>query len=258
MSIISATDFAVRRSVSGFLNAPIEVVATERYQATGFLQGVYFAYVLNSNGTVAVYESGPDGVNGIGFNDVIATIPNANFVRAKSMVYDFLSANGGVLIGHVDDSGLGQVSRLAMTSSPVGQVPLNPNSGGFIQPPTFRQKEWAVIQRYGGLNATTPTRDLLSGNSVIDLATDEMINFGAGTGQVTQFNAAYQRTPYIHSGKHTLKTVGGAPVFAAQPKLLFAALSDVGKVDVLDIITGRRITTIDVPGVRVLAGFWRQ
>ncbi len=258
MSIIRAQDFSVRRSVSGFLNAPIEVVATERYAQTGFQQGVYFAYILNSNGTVAVYESGPDGVNGFGFNDIVSTIPNATFPRGRSMVYDFLSSNGGVLIGHVDDSGLGQVSRLSLTASPVGQIPLNPNSGGFIQPPTFRQKEWNVVQRYGGLNSTTPVRDLLSGNSVADIATDEMINYGGGTGQVTQFNAGYQRTPYTHSGKHTLKVVGGATVFATVPKLLFVALSDRGNIDVLEVSTGRRVRTIEVPGVRVLSCYWRQ
>lgn len=257
MSIIRASDFSVRRSVSGFLNAPIEVVATERYTTNGFQQNVYFAYILNSNGTVAVYESGPDGVNGIGFNDVISTIPNANFPRARSMIYDFLSATGGVLIGHTDDTGLGQVSRLSMTSSPLGQQPLNPNSGGFIQPPTFRQKEWAVVQRYGGLNATTPVRDLLSGNSVIDLATDEMRNRGGAQGQLTQFNSGRDRTPYIHSGKHTIKTLGGA-IPAVEPKLLFAALSDVGKIDVLELSSGRRIRSIDVPGVRVISGYWRQ
>ena len=258
MSIIRAQDFTVRRAVSGFLNAPIEVVATERFVQSGFQQGVYFAYILNSNGTVAVYESGPDGVNGFGFNDIVSTIPNATFTRARSMVYDFLSSNGGVLIGHVDASGLGQISRLTMTASPVGQIPLNPNSGGFIQPPTFRQKEWNVVQRYGGLNATTPIRDLFSGNSITDIATDEMINYGGGTGQVTQFNAGYQRTPYTHSGKHTLKVVGGATVFATQPKLLFAVLSDAGRVDVLEVTTGRRISTIVVPGVRVISSYWRQ
>ncbi len=258
MSIIRASDFTVRRSVSGFLNAPTEVIATERYVANGFAQGVYFAYILNSNGTLAVYESGPDGVNGIGFNDVISTIPNATFPRARAMTYDPLSTGGGVLIGHVDDNGLGQVSRLSMTSSPVGQLPLNPNSGGFIQPPTFRQKEWAVVQKFGGLNATTPVRDLLSGNSVIDLALDEMTNFGGAYGQVTQFNGSAAQTPYNHSGKHTVKAVGGAVGPAVQPKLMFAALSDVGKVDVFEVQSGRRIRTIDVPGVRVIGTYWRQ
>jgi DNA-binding beta-propeller fold protein YncE len=258
MSIISALDFSVRRTVSGFLNAPIEIIATERYQGTGFASGVYYAYILNSNGTVAVYESGPDGVNGIGFNDVIGTIPNANFPRARSMTYDVLSTNGGVMIGHVDDVGLGQVSRLNLTTAPFGQLPLNPSSGGFILPPTYRQKEWSVVQRYGGQNPTLPLSSFLSGNSVIDLAVDDMFNFGAAIGQTTPFNSAFLRTPYIHSGKHTLKTIGGGPAVSSIPKLMFVALSDVGKVDVIEIDTARKILTIDVPGVRCVSHYWRQ
>ena len=45
---------------------------------------------------------------------------------------------------------------------------------------------------------------------------------------------------------------------AVQPRLLFIALSDVGNVDVFEINTGTRIATISVPGVRVVANYWRQ
>ena len=41
-------------------------------------------------------------------------------------------------------------------------------------------------------------------------------------------------------------------------KLMFAALSDVGNVDVFEVQSGRRIRTIDVPGVRVIGTYWRQ
>jgi hypothetical protein len=258
MTIISALDFTVRRSVSGFLNNPIDIIATERYQGTGNTSGVYYAYVLNSNGTIAVYESGPDGVNGIGFNDMIGVVANATFPRARAMLYDYITAYGGVLIGHVDDSGLGQVSRLALTSTTFGALPINQNVGGFILPPTYRQKEWTVLQRFGGINSTTPVRDFLSGNSIIDLASDDLLNFGGYLGQSTPFNLAYLRTPYFHSGKHTVKTGAGGPVVSVVPKLLFVGLSDVGKVDVIEIETGRRITSIEVPGVRVVTSYWRQ
>lgn len=258
LTVISAFDYTVRRTVAGFLNSPIDVVVTERYQATGNTSGVYYAYILNANGTVAIYESGPDGVNGIGFNDVIGTVTNVSFPRAKSLLYDFQAAQGGVFIGHVDDSGLGQVSRLWLTSSPNGQQPLNPSSGGFILPPTYRQKEWTVTQRFGGNLLGTPQHDQLSGNSIVDLATDDLMNFGGALGQQTQFNLAYVRTPYYHSGKHVLKALQGGPGPAVNPRLLFVAMSDVGKIDVIEIQTGTRITTIDVPGVRVLTSYWRQ
>jgi hypothetical protein len=256
LTILSGQDFTVRRALGGFLNAPTEVICTERYTATGNGSGLYYAYVLNSNGTIAIYESGPDGVNGIGFNDIIGSVTNVTFPRAKAMIFDMSPALGGVLIGHVDDNGAGMVSRLTLTSSPPGQLPIQPISGGFILPPTYRQKEWMVTQRFGGFTPGTPIRDPLSGNSVADICVDDMVNWGGLAGHAT-FAAPLgaQTTPYIHSGKHTLKT-GNNP--ASTPILLFVALSDVGKVDILELDTGTRVTTLSVPGVRVVSNYWRQ
>ena len=258
LTVISALDFTVRRTLGGFLNAPIDVICTERYIGNGNNSGVYNAYVLNSNGTIAIYESGPDGVNGIGYNDIIGSVTNVAFPRARSMAYDMQTGLGGVFIGHTDDNGLGQVSRLALTSTPNGPLQLNPISGGFILPPTFRQKEWNVTQRIGGLTATTPVRDLMTGNSIIDLCFDDLINFGGYTGQANLYAPSFVSTPYTHSGKHVLKNANGAFLRASNPRLLFVALSDVGNVDVFEILTGTRIATIAVPGVRVVSNYWRQ
>lgn len=258
MSIISALDYTVRRTLGGFLNGPIDLVVSERYQTTGNTSGVYYAYILNSNGTVAVYESGPDGVNGIGFNDIVGSVTNVSFPRARAMIRDNSTQLGGVMIGHVDENGLGQVSRLNLTSTPAGNLPLNPATGGFILPPTYRQKEWTVVQRIGGTPAPGSFVDQMSGNSIVDLAHDDLQNVGGATGQGSiYFSSAFQ-TPYVHSGKHVLKNVNGAIAQAVTPRLLFIALSDVGNVDVFEISTGTRIATISVPGVRVVSNYWRQ
>ena len=254
LSIISAADLSVRRSVSGFLNNPVDVAVTPRFVATGFTQGVYYAYVLNANGSVSIYESGPDGVNGIGFNDMVGQIPNVTFPRARGIRYDYASQNGSAYIGHIDENGLGVVSRLDLTSSPTGPQPLNANSGGFVLPPTFRQKEYGVNVKFGGTSATTPVRDLLSGNAVADVCTDELINFGGAAGQATQFNTGLSLPSFRHSGKDGVK--GTAP--AVTPRLLFVAYSDVGRIDVFEIISGRKITSIQAPGVRSVSGYWRQ
>jgi hypothetical protein len=256
LTIISALDFTVRRELGGFLNGPIELIVTERYQTTGNTSGLYYAYVLNANGTIAVYESGPDGVNGIGFNDIIGSVTNVSFPLARSMYYDHSAISGGLFVGHTDDQGLGTVSRLTLTSSPGGPLPLNSFAGGFPLPPTYRQKEWNVTQRIGGTTASTGNK--MSGNSVIDICSDEMINNGGLLGQPNVVAPSYVSTPYQHSGKHVVKQGAGGALRAAQPKLLFVALSDVGNVDVYDIATGSRVTTIRVPGVRVVSSYWRQ
>ncbi|MCI0689432.1 MAG: hypothetical protein L0Y54_19675, partial [Sporichthyaceae bacterium] len=149
-TILSGLDFSVIKPVAGFLSAPVDVVLTERYQLTGHLSQVYFGYILNANGTIAVYESGPDGVNGVGFNDIIGIVPNATFRRPAKLLADPGSAVGAVFVAHQDGQGQAQVSRLELTSSPLGPQPINQNNGGFIVPPTFRQKEWTVVQKFGG------------------------------------------------------------------------------------------------------------
>ena len=134
------------KTVSGFLADPMGLVCTHRHPlppAPGNQTGLYHCYILNGTGTVVVYESGPDGVNGIGFNEIIGTVPGAFFRNPKNIHIDLTSVLGGMFISHVDDRGNGQVSRLEMMVSP-GPQPLNPNTGGFLLPPTYRQKEWAV------------------------------------------------------------------------------------------------------------------
>ncbi|MCC6670329.1 MAG: hypothetical protein IT458_04665 [Planctomycetes bacterium] len=257
-TVLNGLDYGKRKSISGFLNSPIEVAVSERYQTTGTTSGVYYAYVLNATGTIAVYESGPDGVNGIGFNDIIGIVPNVTFRRPSTIKLDYTSSNSGMFVGHVDESGLGQISRLDLTTSPIGPQQVNPNQGGFIQQPSFRQKEWTVIQRFGGLNANTPIKDLLSGNAPVDIAVDEMFNNGASPGQVTPFSTQIPQPPMNHSGKGSVKVAGGAAVQPILPKLIFVALRDVGKVDIFEFGTGRKVKTIDVPGVAVVGTYWRQ
>lgn len=258
LTVISGLDFSVRRTVGGFLNGPIDIIATERYLASGNGSACYYAYILNSNGTIAIFESGPDGVNGIGFNDIIGSVTNVSFPRARAMILDQSVAAGGVFIGHTDDAGLGQVSRLNLTSTPTGVLPLNPSSGGFILPPTYRQKEWTVTQRFGGLSPTTPVQDQLSGNSVVDLCTDDLQNLGGLLGQGNAYAPSYNQTPYQHSGKHVVKAVPGGVAASTTPRLMFIALSDTGNVDVVEMQTGTRVATLAVPGVRVVANYWRQ
>lgn len=259
LSIINGADLQLKKEVTGFLTEPVGLVCTDRQNGFGNATGLYFAYVLNRNGTVAVYESGPDGVNGIGFNDIIGTIPDKVFRSPKSISIDLQSNMGGVFISHVDDLGNGQVSRLEMTSSP-GLQPLSPNNGGFLLPPTYRQKEWGVTQTYGGYSATNPTRDALSGRAPREVCADEIFNIAGAPGQITGFNNFVPLPPPGHSDKSLAKVpAGGAATSPVTSKFLFIAIADKGVVDVFDIGTAEMVTTIDVGGTpSVLGSYWRQ
>ncbi len=257
--MLKATDFQVEKVVTGFLNEPIDIVTTGRHTNFGNVTGLYHSYILNRNGTVAVYESGPDGVNGIGFKDIIGTIPNAAFRNPRGMSIDLSSLMGGVYISHSDELGNGQVSRLEMFSSPPGPMPIQQNNGGFLLPPTFRQKEWAVTSSFGGFSPTNPNRDLLSGRAPGDIAVDEMFNYSTLPGQVTTKNASIQLSPFGHSEKDAIKIVGNSVLLPYLPKFIFIAITDRGVVDVFNIGSGEKVTSIDVGGTpSVLSQYWRQ
>ncbi|MBI5852163.1 MAG: Ig-like domain-containing protein [Planctomycetes bacterium] len=254
LAVISAADFTVQKIVSGNIIAPIDLAVTPRYINTGNQSGVYYAYVLNANGTVAIYESGPDGTKGIGFNNMIGLVGPV-FARARAITIDYTSLIAGFWVSHVDAGGTAIVSRCEMTASPVGQLPITQQLGNGIQlPPTFRQKDWTVTSTYGGSDPLVPINDRFSGNSIADVAVDEMFNTGTGTNQVTPYNGQLGASILSHSSKGAL--VNGGPPFRSS--YLFVALSDTGKIDVFDLVAHIKVTTIDMPGVALLSTYWRQ
>lgn len=257
LTVVNAIDQTVSKIAAGFLSNPIGIACTEVQAAHGNLTGLYFAYILNTNGTIAVYESGPDGVNGTGFNDIIGTIPDMTFRNPRAITLDLISQMGGAYIAHSDEDGRGMVSRMEMTVSP-GAQPLSPNSGGFLLPPTYRQKVWSITQKFGGLSPTNPTKDQLSGRSPGELVLDELINLADMPNQTTQRNGVIPSSPGLVSEKGTIKLTPG-PTLPIAPKFLFIALKDRGMIDVFDISNAEKMRTIDLGGVpSVVSSYWRQ
>jgi hypothetical protein len=260
LTLIQAIDLQVRKQVEGFLNEPIDLVTTPRFAGFGANSGLYYAYILNRNGTVAIYESGPDGVNGIGFNDIIGTVPTLTFRNARSMSPLTNSLMGGALISHSDELGNGVVTKLELVTTPGAPLPIQQQQGGFILPPTFRQQEWGAVQVFGGVDPSNPNKDLLSGRAPGEIMYDEMMNRAGWPRVGNQFNTAVPLTPMLHSEKNQVKvTPTGAVVQVAVPKFVFISLVDRGLVDVFDAGTAQKVFTIDVGGTpSVLAGYWRQ
>ncbi len=253
LTIIDGGDYSVHNTVTGNIVSPVDVVVSPRYVATGNTSNVYYAYVLNGNGSIAVYESGPNGANGIGYDDMVG-LAGPTFRRARALTMDWTSGLGGVWVSHTDEAGLARVSRLELTTSPQGPTMINQNLGaGFVLPPTFRQKEWTVTESYGGLEINQPIRLVFSGNTIADVAFDEMLNGGASFNQGTQYsNNSF--SVLSHSAKGAVMG-GGSPI---SPAFMFVALADTGKIDVVDLQARVIIKTIDVPGVNLLSTYWRQ
>jgi len=263
VSIISGFTLDVRKTLRNQISRPIEVALTPRQQAIGFLRNVYFGYILNQNGTVAFFESGPDGVNGFGFDDVIGSLP-FRFDRPKTLQVDPTNLNSGVCIVHENPldlqgnptgEGGGALSMVGISGGTIGTIPLDP---GPFSPPQIRQLEFGVFASIG-------EGDGLSGIPV-DVAFDDMRNLSALTNFNTQFSPG---NALSFNGKNLVKNLGGGALAANAPAFLFAAVPNPGVVDVLDM-SGGAFDPVDAnpfqplrqsiiaPNASVLMDYFRQ
>ena len=256
VSILAGTTLQVRKNVSSLLNRPFEVAVDSREVNFGFNTGIYFAYILNTDGTVAIFESGPSGVNGIGFDDVIGVPESGRFRNARTLQPDVLSQSSAVWVAHQDNNGLGQISHLELTDSPSGPIPVSNASTGIILPPTFRQRQWNVNAKIGGQDPSTPSKDKLSGNAPSDIAFDDIQNNGAFPS--LQSNQVSNIIYAPHSSKDLKRAGAGGALPASQPRFIFIANPDVGRVDVFQFDTGILVRSIKCPGATVLCNYWRQ
>ncbi|MGH2651854.1 MAG: YncE family protein, partial [Actinomycetota bacterium] len=256
VSVISGVNQTVRKTLANQLVSPIDCALTTRQVAQGFATFVYFGYILNQTGTVAIFESGPDGTNGIGFDDVIGLMPET-FPQPTAIQPDVGDLFGGAWIAHRTATGQPAVSHMHLDNSLPGPLPLNPtNTFGTITSPSFRNREWTVDR------VIQP--DQLSGIPT-DLAFDNAINVG-GAGQV-DWGFVSTGSTVSQDSKQQIRVLGGAVVAAHFSEFLFVASISTGTVDVIDEATALRVDvnpvaqgvqSILAPGATVLCDYWRQ
>ena len=264
ISIISPLTLAVRKTVPSLVDAPFELAVTQRMAGFSFNRGVYFAYVLGRNGEVSVFESGPDGVDGFGYDDTIGVLPFV-FQAPKDIVLDPLNLDASVYIayeGPVDpdtgmsgELGVGAVSRLRIESGLFGQIPLSAGSQS-----NFRDLAFSVpltlSQAAGGLSGIPSS-----------IAFDELENyseypspssaFTSGTAAVVNGKAHARQYPDINFRETN------------DARFMFVVIPDAEVVDVAALgITGTPlfdtcvyddgVQSIPVPDVRFITGYFSQ
>jgi hypothetical protein len=266
ISIISAASLEVRKQVSSHLTQPFDVAIQQRQFNFGFFRNVYFAFIMNRNGDLALFESGPNGVNGWGYDDVIGVAP-FTFQNPKRIAIDFSNPNGSVWVLHENQllpngnqSGLqgGAVTNVFIDSAITGQLPLNVNS---LLIPQFRDMALGIKDSVGP--------DRLTGIPV-DIALDDMVNHG-GLENMHAVQAA--GTPALLNGKSIMRRLfQGVPGPAKFPTHMFLAVPNSsegpGVVDVVALTPGfpRVDTNAHRPGVQsvpaagatFLMDYWRQ
>jgi YVTN family beta-propeller protein len=267
LSIISVFSLQVRKTINTTLDRPFEVVVAPRQpggppNAFHMSRTVYFAYILNRNGRVAFFESGPDGANGFGADSVIGQVP-FTFNAPKSIAIDIANNTSAFYVLHEGQLGLGgaptgigggAITRV-LVSGFNGPVPLSINQGAFSL--ITRQVDFTVSLSVGP--------DVLTGVPV-DLAFDNSVNLGGTFGLATIFGPGL---PAPVNNKNMMST-GGVP--SVSSRFMFVAVPNssqgTGAVDVLELDNGLQRYDVNVfePGVQsvrasgatFLCDYWKQ
>jgi hypothetical protein len=135
ISILNQTTGTVRKTLtSNGINRPYDMAVGMREAVGGpaFQSGTYHAYVSNFGGNnVLVYESGPAGLGGIGFDNIIGSVESdgvtptsdgqvfRKMVQPRGVAFDPIapldgfSLTVGCFVAHRDQNGRAVASRIA-------------------------------------------------------------------------------------------------------------------------------------------------
>jgi YVTN family beta-propeller protein len=265
VSIISAASLVVRKTVTTGLAGPFAVAITQRQANFGYMRNVYFGYVLDRAGRVSVFESGPNTINGWGYDDIIGQIPFV-FANPQAIQPDPLRLESGVWIAHegqLDADGHptaltgGAVTNVRLLVGARGAIPLNFMS---LLTPQFRLMRYEVLASIG--------TDQLTG-SPLDIAFDNQRNLGSLPNVQSSFGSG---APAPTNGKSQVRQTPGGIANVNEATYMFlpvreAATGLVANVDVIRLSTKQRVDTdayqagvqsIPARGAAVVMDYFRQ
>ena len=243
LSIISAFDLNVRKTVQVGTRHGFALAVTPRHTDFGSQSNVYYAWILDAAGQVWLFESGPAGVNGWGYDDVV-TRSGFALSRGWTLQLDPLDPASKVWVvhdGQVDAAGAptgltgGAATQLELVNPITGMTPLVPGVAA-----NARGKTIAVARSIGS--------DELTGRPT-DLAFDNLANLGVYPSPTTPFSAGF---PAQQNGKHPMR--GGLfPTPTNRAQFLFLPVTDGAseRIDVIDLVSGKRVdTNVFQPGIQ--------
>ncbi|MSR47861.1 MAG: YncE family protein [Planctomycetes bacterium] len=290
VSLISEIDLSVRKTIDALISGPYDIEASPRQiqpfspsplapTTIGWACGLYFAYVSNFTGnSVIVYESGPDGPQGIGIDGVRGSLPTDDdtvneIFEPRGLCYDPFPDPaglyaGGCFIAHRDSEGRGRVTEIQFTQqAQFGPLPVNAPPG-LQTPPGFLGRVFEIVRTWGNTDVGR-----LIGESPSDVALSDLNVAGwhgnptQGTGSVapnvacTSTPPEVEKTGFINS-KHPMRLSVPACYAAVVPDRLYVSFDDIGAIQVLNPLQpGLILNTITEPtvqGIRKLGSYWRQ
>jgi YVTN family beta-propeller protein len=267
ISIIDVASNTVRKTVSALVSKPWDLVAGPRQTTFGFGTGVYHAYIANFGGdNVLVFESGPDGFGGIGFDDILDPIPEIGsggtqylpIEDPRGICWDphFVDPNflnGGCFVGH-SSGATPVVSRINFTKqqAPWGPVFLQPNSGAIGGTPGFGKRVFEITAQWGGpANPLSVSQGAVSDIATMDYNRDYWLYSNwTGNPYVTNFGTVSDNPsfglPKNHKHPNRILNFHGSSAHepVALPDRMFVSFAFSNSVDVINPLDGSLVKTI--------------
>ena len=275
ITIVDVNSNNVRKTLQqGGLNRPFEMACGMRESVGGpaFQSGTYHGYISNFGGNnVLVFQSGPDGKAGIGFDTIIGAVrpndPPVNQVwremfEPRGIVYDpnkpldGFSGTVGAFVAHKDQDGRAVVTRLSYTKDalPGAQVfnTLVTTVGFGV---TVFETTAQYLSSFPALNAyavALPDYNRERFESSDYGTFFNLFNAGATTKQLPNFD----RNDKFPLADNILPTFTNGPRW--EPDRLYLSISN-NIIEVFDIELGTHLKTITTPReVTVMASYYSQ
>jgi hypothetical protein len=278
ISIINSASLTIRKQLTSLINGPFDVETTERQQQPGaphpfgWGSGIYFGYVSNFTGnSVVVFESGPDGPQGIGIDNIRGSLPTGDdkpkLIAPRGLCFSPFAdpaglLAGGVFIAHQDEAGFGRVSHIQFTQQAIfGALPIQVPPGFFI-PPGFTDRQFEVTGTWGDTDASRLAGHVPSDVALSDMntATYQGNPSGAPNFGGTTTPPSPEQTGFINSKNH-MRLAPQSMGVALVPDRLYVCFEDT---DVIQVLVPSSAGTIDktiaghgVQGTKKLCTFWR-
>lgn len=282
ISIVDQQSLTVRKTVDALINGPFDIAIGDRQLSVpnqnpfGFQNGIWFAYISNfSANSVVVFESGPDGPQGIGYDNVLGEVPTGDndpaIIAPRGLTFSAFAnpqnfVAGGCFVAHQDDRGQGRVSHIQFTQQAIiGVLPRQAPPGFFI-PPGFLDRNFEVTDQWGGtsvsqLAGTVPTDVTLADMNFGSYGFNEKPIGSPNLGYSALLPSRPEELGYTNS-RHHMRLVPGTQIPVWNPDRVYVSFADTDVIQVLDPIdAGTILNTIEGNGglgVKKLTSFWHQ
>jgi len=269
ISIIDAATNTVRKTLTSLIKKPWDIVAGPRQMQFGYGTQVYHGYVSNYGGdNVLIYESGPDGLGGVGYDNILDPVSTSGsglieyekIYKPRGICYNptylnnqqsSLNLTGGCFVAHSSTKGAA-VSEVMFTQqyAPWGPIFLVTPSGSIGGTPGFGDRVFEITSQW-----TVQDGNLSGVTSATDVAMPDFYKYA-------WLNSNFSANPYVTNygsvganpamalpinNKHPIRIIMGTPVPTWTPVTLYVSYENTGNIDLIDINTGEVDTITGLP-----------